>query len=94
MRVPMPIRPQQFQALMYYLRAFPLDLSLQIQNFEVTIFSKVYRQVMFAEVCLISIGKFPSCIPMPYFPMLAQNQSLKPQAIYMAPPLASILTSV
>ena len=94
MRVPMPVRPQQFQALMYYLRAFPSDLSLQIQNFEVNTFLKVYRQAVYAEACVISVRKLPSCMPMPYFLVTAQNQILRPQAVSMAPPLASILALV
>lgn len=66
---------------MYYLRAFPLDLSLLIQNFKVNTFLKVYRQAAFAQAYLISMGKLP--MPMPYFPTLAQNQPLRPQVVCM-----------
>jgi len=90
----MLVRPQQSQALVYYLRAFPLDLSLQIQNFGITTFLKVYRQAMFVEAYLILVGKLPSHMPMPYFSMLPQNQVLRPQVICMASPLASIPTLI
>ena len=47
---------------------------------------------MFAEAYLISVGKLPSYMPMPYFLITTQNQSFRPQAIYIASPLASIPT--
>lgn len=46
---------------------------------------------MLIEAYLIPVGKLPSRMPMPYFSITTQNQSLRPQMIYMAPPLASIL---
>jgi len=74
----MLIWPQQFQALMYYLRAFLPYISLQIQNFEVNNLLEVYRQAMSVEAYLNSVGKLPSHMPVPCFPMLAQIQSLRP----------------
>ena len=92
--MPMPIKPQQFQALMYYLRVFPPDLSLQIQNSRVNTFSEVYKQAIYVKAYLILVGKLPSHMRMPYFPVTSQKKILRPQAVSLAPPLASILAPV
>jgi len=76
------------------LRAFPPYLSLQIQNSKINTFSKVYRQAVSTEAYLILVGKLPSHMPMPYFPMLAQNQPLRSHSICTTPPLASIPTPI
>jgi len=69
-------------------------LSLYIQNFEVSTFLEVYRQAVFAKAYLILVEKLPSCMPIPYFLMLAQIQLLRPHEICMAPPLVIIPTLV
>jgi len=56
-KIPQAAKPSSKAALVYYLRAFHPNLSLQIRNKGSRTFSKIYRDVIVAKTNLIASAK-------------------------------------
>lgn len=85
------MKPSPEATLVYYLRAFHHDLSLQIRNKGSRTFLKIYKDAIIAEIDLIASTKLPMRAPrfstiQPTLHYLGH----KPYPADQAPPLAPI----
>jgi len=62
-RIPQATKPSSKAALVYYLRAFHPNLSLQIRNRGSRTFPEIYRDAIVAETDLIASAKLPMRTP-------------------------------
>lgn len=94
-KIPQATKPSPEVALVYYLRAFHLDLSLQIINKGSRTFPEIYRDAIVAKIDLIASAKLPMRAPrLLIVQPILHYPSQKPYPADQAPPLAPILYAI